>query len=221
MDALDRERSRVESQQNDRRPEVPQSYNQDPYEEDAYPQEDYPPADYQPNHRQGTQKSYMEQKKEELRKYMAEKGPSVQKNNYSQPMSNYHQAPQNTYEDAGEDYDQKPYTDDEMREYMKKQMEYEVAQEMAKMKKENDQKLTHGDYNPYAQPTGKKEMPFIAGGKSIRQKSEEDKFTLTGYSESDPMHQKVRDSTTKYETSSNAYGRYDSGMMSKSYSNTE
>ena len=53
MDALDQERSRVESQQMDRRPEVPQTYNQNPYEEEGgYPQEEYPPAEYKPNQRQ-------------------------------------------------------------------------------------------------------------------------------------------------------------------------
>lgn len=165
--------------------------------------------------------SYMEQKKEELRRYQEEQNKN--KSSEKPPM---YQAKQPSQHHG--------YSEEDMRKMMKEQMEYELAQEMQKMKSENNAKLArdpymHEDdqdnyqdaYNQY-QPKGghkaqayghKSEDATAAGGKSIRKQSEENKFTFSGYDDRSQMNQSRRSGVSVYETSSQAYGNHESGQL--------
>lgn len=119
-------------------------------------------------------KSYMEQKKEELARYMTQnnhaKGnqpqyqqidqPSYEPQGYSHPQEQYQDQRQNQYEPQnayrGQGYGPedlpKDYTEEELRALAKAQVEYEMAQEREKMNQEQDPQgyaPQHG--NPSAQ----------------------------------------------------------------------
>jgi len=219
---LDRERDRLESQGMQQRANAGQGY----YDYNPIAQYDYLQQDnYQQEeeYAQPTKMSYMEQKKEELRKYQEE----LKKNKAGEKPPVY-QAKQPAASHG--------YSEEDMRRMMKDQMEYELAQEMQKMKKENNVKLARDSYlneedqDYYAeayqqyQPKGgyndpvnghKAQGPVPAGGKSTRQQSEENKFTLSGYDEKSQMNQSRRSGVSVYETSSAAYGNYDIGQLGK------
>ena len=161
------------------------------------------------------EKSYIEQKKEEYRRYMPQQQEEVEE--------------QNQYE--------QDYYDQEQR---RLQMQYELEQEMERINRTND--LAKGNvqmnqdyeneyderngkgynkeqdigYQPLEQIVVKKVRPkamVAAGGKSIRQQSEENKFTLSGYTNSE-MKGKSK-IFSNYETSSNVYGNTDHATLGK------
>lgn len=119
------------------------------------------------------------------------------------------------------------YSDEEIQELRKRQMELELAKQMQKMNQENsynppppdhqyedayqDRKALH-DYNA---PQAKAHPSMAAGGKSLIKESEENKFTLSGYDDKAMMNQSKRSSGSVYETSSNAYGNSNIGQLSK------
>lgn len=167
--------------------------------------------------------SYMEQKKEELRRFQEE-----QNKNSAGAKPLVYQAKQPSQAHG--------YSEEDMRKMMKEQMEYELAQEMQKMKKENNAKLSRDPYmhendqdqyeTTYQQyqskgdhkaQAHKADDAVPAGGKSIRHQSEENKFMLSGYEERSQMNQSRRSGVSVYETSSQAYGNYEPGQLGKWY----
>lgn len=146
---------------------------------------------------QGTgQKSYIDQKREEYAKYLAEQNQAPQ----YQPAQNY--------SDEMEDY----YN----QELRKQQMEYELAQEMSKINKENVGSYepdnyyqdNYGDYKAY-QPQVASTKPkdkIAAGGKLIRKDSEDVKLALNNYQDSELKELNRNKGFGSYETSSKAYG---------------
>jgi len=207
-DALDQERERLESQGAQQREyEEYLAYqksqtNQPQYEDQNYGQQ----QQYQEALQEPTKKgmSYMEQKKEELRRYQ-----ESQQQNYgssTQPQ-NYQQEDENTQAHRRQD------------------MEEALANEMKKMNLENgygqdpqneyqDRHALH-DYNRAQDAPSKPTKGVPAGGVSIRKQSEDNKFTLSGYNDKEMMNQSKKSGHSVYETSSGSYGNYDMNTMGK------
>ena len=103
-------------------------------------------------------------------------------------------------------------------------MEYEIEQEMERMNREKMQKKEaynnrnekadpYQDIKPLAIPKVKPKMLPPAGGKSIRQQSDENQFTLSGYSNSETKgNQKI---FSNFETTSKVYGNSDHVKIGK------
>ena len=161
----------------------------------------------------------MEQKREEYRRYLAEN-----QQNYEAPVvQEYDEVPQDQQED---------YYDQEAR---REQLQYELEQQISKLNSQNKKSFKeqefypsgeytkkypdqYANYQPYVQPIVIPSKPKIfpaAGGKSIRQHSEENKFTISGYSESELKSIPKSKIFSKYETSSNTYGNTDSAKLGK------
>ena len=138
------------------------------------------------------QKSYLEQKKEEYARYLAEQNQNVP-----------YQSAQ-AYPDEMEEY-----YNQEMR---KQQMEYELAQEMNRGGKENQENYEaenyyQNSYPSYPAPAAPKSKGMVpAGGKFVRKESEDNKFTLSGYQNSELKEISKNKGSSIYETSSKAYG---------------
>ena len=183
MDSIDQERVRLESRE-------ASSKGKGAYG-DFY---ELPVKDVAPQ--ATSQKSYMEQKKEEYARYLAEQNQSSQ----YQPAQNY--------QDEAQDY----YN----QELRKQQMEYEIAQQMKKMSKENQENYEpedyyqnkYPDYQAYQAPiVSKKPLNLTpAGGKSIRKESEDNRFTLSGYQDPELKELNKNKVISGYEPSSKAYG---------------
>lgn len=215
-DSIDQERDRLESQGKNYRDEggyapeyndIPQSYSSKPK----------PPVSSQAP----KQLSYMEQKKLELQQYQSQS--QNQANNYQpyEPQQDQYGGP----------------TEEEEREYIRRQMEYEVAQEMEKMNQENgakysskyqdlpteDQYENHyqakNSYQPQAKNNGlgigSNEPVKPVGGKAVMKRPADDKFLLSGHGEESAMNKDKRSGRGVHETSSGSYGNYSDKQLSK------
>lgn len=187
MDSLDQERERVESREvSNRGKGAYGAFIEIPGKEVAA--------------QKTGQKSYMEQKKEEYARYLAEQNQNVQ---YQQPQN---------YDDQDTDRRQDYYQP----KLSKQEMEYQLAQQMKKMSIENQENYdaenyyqnSYPEYQAYQAPAknSKSTQLVAAGGKSIRQESESNKFSLSGYQDQEMKEPSKVKGYSGFETSSKAYG---------------
>ena len=187
MDSIDQERERLESREvNNRGKGAYGAFIEIPSKE-AAPQKT-------------GQKSYMEQKKEEYARYLAEQNQDDQ------------YQPTQSYKDQVDDQNQDYYK----QQLRKQEMEYQLAQEMKRMNKENQENYdadnyyqnSYPEYQAYQAPVTsiKPKQLVAAGGKSIRQESESNKFSLSGYQDQELKEVSKNKGFSSFETSSKAYG---------------
>lgn len=202
-DALDKERERLDSKSAQQRDyEAYQAYqanqhydDQDQYDQNQYNDqyENYNYQQYEEPAPVATKKplSYMEQKKEELRRYQ-------EAQRQSNPSSS--KPPAYDIEEAL------------AREMKKMSLENEYSAGPI-----GDYQDRHAlrDYNRNEIPKAKPVMDIPAGGVSIRKQSEENKFSLSGYNDREMMNVSKKSGHSVYETSSGAYGNYDNDKLGK------
>jgi hypothetical protein len=213
-DSIDQERDRLESQGRNYRDEggYAPEYNDVPQTYSSKPME--PVRSQAPK-----QLSYMEQKKLELQQYQ------------SQNQANSYQP----YEPEQDQYG--GMTEEEEREYIRRQMELEVAQEMEKMNQQNDAKFSskyqnipdedqyenhyqaHNSYQPQAKNNGlgigSNDPVKPTGGKAVIKRPVDNKFLLSGSGEESAMNKDKRSGRAIHETSSGSYGNYSDKQLSK------
>jgi len=178
--------------------------------------------------------SYMEQKKEELRRWKLSQ-ERIRNAEVPPTMTN---PPQISSQPPMADPN---FSNEEERENRKRQLEARLAEQMAMMNVNAKQGSPQNDYppleasqavpqqisqqpeygyqndNPYQAPPIEKSSPNIpAGGKSIRKESEDNKFNLSGYDNNVMGNQDTNSQTPSYYvTSAQQYGNYKKDRLSK------